>query len=125
MLIVFLFFGIIYLGIYCVAINQPIKHTVNLYIFCTTGVPRLASIRASRFLDKPVAVLVIPKYSLLDCLNSKGKSLGIEGGSAGEAIDFMRQSGLANKISPKELVQAASSMMRKTLFRGDLLFIKG
>lgn len=47
------------------------------------------------------------------------------GSSSSEAIDFMRQSGLANRISPKDLVVAAGNMIRKTLSQGDLLYIKG
>jgi hypothetical protein len=48
-----------------------------------------------------------------------------KGSSSSEAIDFMRQSGLANRISPKDLVVAAGNMIRRTLSLGDLLFVKG
>mmetsp|Transcript_30297 Transcript_30297/g.41540 ORF Transcript_30297/g.41540 Transcript_30297/m.41540 type:complete len:93 (+) Transcript_30297:835-1113(+) len=37
----------------------------------------------------------------------------------------MRQSGLANRISPKDLILAAGSMIRRNLYQGDILFVKG
>eukprot|EP01034_Spumella_vulgaris_P030951 gene30951-38251_t len=36
----------------------------------------------------------------------------------------MRQSGLANRISPKDLVLAAGSMIRRTLMQGEILYYK-
>eukprot|EP01039_Chlorochromonas_danica_P009216 gene9216-10177_t len=95
-----------------------------------TGVKRAASIRASEKISmgKPeglelqtVEILVLPKSALMDCLKSRVE----DDTSANEAIDFLRQSGLANRISPKDLVQAARSMDRRTLLQGDILYYKG
>jgi uncharacterized membrane protein YgcG len=39
-------------------------------------------------------------------------------------MDFMRQSGLANRISPNELVRVAQNMIRRTLLQGEILYFK-
>eukprot|EP01033_Poteriospumella_lacustris_P003099 gene3099-2273_t len=89
-----------------------------------TGVKRAASIRISPKMTEPAEVLILPKEALLDCLKSR-TSEDVEGASTSEAIDFLRQSGLANRISPKDLVSAASSMIRRTLVQGEILYYKG
>lgn len=95
-----------------------------------TNVKRAASIRACPTKghhhgeDSLTEVLVLPKDPLLECLKARRTSYGDDTATS-EAIDFMRQSGLANRISPKDLVQAAGSMIRRTLYRGDVLYCKG
>lgn len=89
-----------------------------------TGVKRAASIRISPKMTEPAEVLILPKEALLDCLKSR-TSEDVEGAATSEAIDFLRQSGLANRISPKDLVSAASSMIRRTLVQGEILYYKG
>lgn len=89
-----------------------------------TGVKRAATIRAARKLDHPTEILVLPKDALLDCLKSRLHD-GVDGSAPSEAIDFLRQSGLANRISPKDLVTAAGCMIRRTLLQGDVLYYKG
>lgn len=86
-----------------------------------TGVRRAASIRTSPKCNLPIEIVVLPKQSLMDCLKSRSQ----DDASTSEAIDFLRQSGLANRISPKDLVQAARSMVRRTLLQGDILYYKG
>lgn len=88
-----------------------------------TGVKRAATIRTDPNSRTPVEVLVLPKQALLDCLKSRRQD-GVEGAAPSEAMDFMRQSGLANRISPKDLVRVAQSMIRRTLLQGEILYFK-
>ena len=88
-----------------------------------TGVKRAATIRTDPTSRTPVEVLVLPKQALLDCLKSRRQD-GVEGAAPSEAMDFMRQSGLANRISPKDLVRVAQSMIRRTLLQGEILYFK-
>ena len=82
---------------------------------------RTATVRAGNY--GITEVLVVPKKELMDCLNSgRGRSTG---GDSGKAIDFLRQTGLASRISPKELITAADSMKKHTYLKGDILFLKG
>lgn len=94
-----------------------------------TGVKRAATIRADRTPGVVTEIAVLPKQALLDCLKFRRVSEVVEGQLEGlapsEAMDFMRQSGLANRISPKDLVRAAHCMIRHTLMQGDVLFYKG
>lgn len=89
-----------------------------------TGVKRAASIRASINTSDNTELLVLPKDALVDCLKTKVLD-GLTGTATGEAIDFLRQSGLANHISPTDLATAAESMIRRTLLQGDILYFKG
>jgi hypothetical protein len=91
-----------------------------------TGVKRAATIRTvpKATEREPTEILILSKDALLDCLKSRTAE-EIEGATTSEAIDFLRQSGLANRISPKDLVSAASSMIRRTLLLGDILYYKG
>lgn len=89
-----------------------------------TGVKRAASIRSSRKKNMITQILVLPKSALLECLSNK-RGDSVEGAAPTEAIDFMRQSGLANRISPKDLVRAAGSMIKRNLVQGDILYFKG
>ena len=88
-----------------------------------TGVKRAATIRTDPTSLTPVEVLVLPKQALLDCLKSRRQD-GVDGAAPSEAMDFMRQSGLANRISPKDLVRVAQSMVRRTLLQGEILYYK-
>lgn len=81
--------------------------------------PRTASVRAGGY--GITEVLVVPKKELLECLGRGNSS----GGDAGKAIDFLRQTGLASRISPKDLLIAANSMKKHTFLKGDILFLKG
>jgi CRP-like cAMP-binding protein len=94
-----------------------------------TGVKRAATIRADRTPGVVTEIAVLPKQALLDCLKFRRVGEVVEGQLEGlapsEAMDFMRQSGLANRISPKDLVRAAHCMIRHTLMQGDVLFYKG
>lgn len=89
-----------------------------------TGVKRAATIRTSPRSLEPSEILILPKEALLECLKSR-TSEAVDGAATSEAIDFLRQSGLANRISPKDLVSAASSMIRRTLLQGEILYFKG
>lgn len=89
-----------------------------------TGVKRAATIRTNRRPGSVTEILILPKDALLDCLNARRES-GVAGADPSEAVDFMRQSGLANRISPKDLVAAAGSMIKRTLYKGDILYCKG
>lgn len=94
-----------------------------------TGVKRAATIRADRTPGIVTEIAVLPKQALLDCLKFRRVGEVVEGQLEGlapsEAMDFMRQSGLANRISPKDLVRAAHCMIRHTLMQGDVLYYKG
>lgn len=89
-----------------------------------TNTKRTATIICSRRSRDPAEVLVVPKQAILDCLESRRKS-DDDNGNTSEAIDFLRQSGLAQNISAKDLMQAAESMTKRTLLRGEILFCKG
>jgi hypothetical protein len=86
-----------------------------------TGVHRAATIQTEKG-QAVTEVLILPKHPLLDLLKYRYSS---NGSTQSEAIDFLRQSGLANRISPKDLVLAASTMSKKTLEEGEVLFYKG
>lgn len=88
-----------------------------------TGVKRAATIRTDPNATSPTEIVVLPKQALLDCLKSRRQD-GVEGAAPSEAMDFMRQSGLANRISPKDLVRVAQSMIRRTLLQGEILYYK-
>jgi CRP-like cAMP-binding protein len=89
-----------------------------------TGVKRAATIRTDATSNTPTEIVVLPKQALLDCLKSRRQD-GVEGAAPSEAMDFMRQSGLANRISPKDLVRVAQNMVRRTLLQGEILYFKG
>lgn len=89
-----------------------------------TNTKRAASTRTARKESLITEILVLPKEPLLDCLKAKRDS-GVEGAATSEAIDYMRQSGLANRISSNDLVLAANSMLRRTLLQGEILYCKG
>lgn len=93
------------------------KHSGFGELSTLTGVKRAASIRTCRKPGTVTEIIVLPKQALLDCLRSR-RGDNVEGAAPSEAMDFMRQSGLANRISPKDLVMAAKSMIRRTLMRG-------
>jgi CRP-like cAMP-binding protein len=88
-----------------------------------TGVKRAATIRTDAN-SGVTEIVVLPKQALLDCLKSRRQD-GVEGAAPSEAMDFMRQSGLANRISPKDLVNVAGSMIRRTMMRGEILYYRG
>lgn len=88
-----------------------------------TGVKRAATILTSKISDIS-EIVVLPKHPLLDLLKYRNKET-TQSSEQSEAIDFLRQSGLANRISPKDLVLAASSMSKRTLHEGDILYYKG
>jgi CRP-like cAMP-binding protein len=89
-----------------------------------TGVKRAATIRTDPLSTAATEIVVLPKQALLDCLKSRRQD-GVDGAAPSEAMDFMRQSGLANRISPKDLVRVAQSMIRRTLLQGDVVYYKG
>lgn len=90
-----------------------------------TGVKRAATIRTSPKATEPTEIMVLTKDALLDCLKARvSEGDGVAGAATSEAIDFLRQSGLANRISPKDLVSAASCMIRRTMLLGDILYYK-
>jgi hypothetical protein len=88
-----------------------------------TGVQRAATIQTSKSVDI-TEIVVLPKFPLLDLLKYRTKETN-SSSTQSEAIDFLRQSGLANRISPNDLVLAASTMSKRTLLEGDVLFYKG
>jgi len=89
-----------------------------------TGVKRAATIRAGRKHGMVTDLLVVPKNALLQCLEAR-RDTGHAGSVPSEAIELFRQTGLANRISPKDLMAAASSMIKRILYTGDILFSKG
>ena len=91
-----------------------------------TGVKRAVTVRAGLANKGLTDVIVIPKHAFVDCLEHRNGSLGIDEDSApSEAIELFRQTGLAARINPQELVAAAGSMRKVTLTAGDILYMKG
>ena len=71
-------------------------------------------------------VLVISKNILLECMAAKRWGVSkADGSNHTDAIDFLRQSGLANRIDPSDLMDAALSMEKKIYSNGQILFVKG
>jgi len=90
-----------------------------------TNTPRHATIRAKKIFDNDeVYVLVIPKLSLLECIESRRSGL-TSNQKISETIDYIRLSGLANRASPKDLVDIAQSMTKRTVLKGEVLYCKG
>jgi CRP-like cAMP-binding protein len=85
-----------------------------------TNAKRAASVRASLNSDELTEILVVPKQSLLECLENKSSH-----SESSKSIDFLRQSGLASRISPSDLVKVANSMTKKTFMKGEILYMKG
>lgn len=110
-----------------------------------TNAPRGATVRAKKIDEEdPVGnlteILIVPKPQLKQCLSAKRinqkihrseddgistKSSDIVNQDSGEAIEFLRQSGLANRVNPSDLVMAANCMRKRALFRGEVLYLKG
>lgn len=90
-----------------------------------TSVKRAASVRASK--SGPAELMVIPQKCLIECLNHRRVTASEKARNpmVAEAIDYLRQSGLAFKISPVDLFEAANSMEKKTFKRGTVLYNKG
>lgn len=68
-------------------------------------------------------MLVVPKQQLLACLDARRSSVG--GAQTNEVIDFLRQTGLANRMSSQDLVTAAGNMVKRVMYHGEILFCKG
>ena len=75
--------------------------------------------------DGVVDVMVVPDGPLLECLEARRSADNDDGYAPSEAIELFRQTGLAGRIEPKELMKAAQSMVKRTLYSGDVLFEKG
>jgi CRP-like cAMP-binding protein len=95
-----------------------------------TAVKRAATVKAGA---DGCELLVLPKQNFLECqacqrmdnVNNSIFSNNKNGPLPSEAIDFLRQSGLAHKISANDLVAAAKSVVKRTLSMGEVLFCKG
>ena len=81
---------------------------------------RTASIIAGGQEGDVCEILVVPADCLMNLIQSKTKG-NID---CSEAVDFLRQSGLANRINPQDLIDFASSMKKITLRIGDILHLK-
>jgi len=81
---------------------------------------RTASIIAGGQEGDICEIIVIPADCLMSLIQSKSKG-NID---CSEAVDFLRQSGLANRINPQDLIDFASSMEKITLRTGDILHLK-
>lgn len=90
-----------------------------------TNTTRTATIRASRKSLTAAEVLIIPKQHFIDCLEAGREAGSTTNTNLSESIDFLRQSGLANRISSKDLVAAAGNMIKRTLLHGEVLYCKG
>lgn len=90
---------------------------------CLTGVKRHATIRAGRI---GASLIIVPQPTMLACFESRrsGSGTGVPGSAPGEAIEMFRQVGLATKISPSDVMNAANSMIKHTLEQGDVLYFK-
>lgn len=87
-----------------------------------TAVKRAATIKAG---TEGCELLVLPKSNFLELQSYQRGDHKLDGALPSEAIDFLRQSGLAHKISAGDLIQAAKSVVKRTLSRGEILFCKG
>ena len=99
-----------------------------------TGVKRAVTVRASvphddkgNLLDKAASMthlLVVPRKELLSALEFRSGDGAVVGSAPSEAIELFRQTGLAARIDTKDLMAAAASMVKHTLWEGDVLFEK-
>ncbi len=93
--------------------TRKTNHNVNVAIADKDG--------DERFSEKEgrVDVLVVPDKPLLDCLEARRGGNNEEGSAPSEAIELFRQTGLASRIEPKQLMKAAQSMIKRTLYAGE------
>ena len=88
-----------------------------------TDAKRVATIRVKSPL---VEVVVTPKVPLIDCINAKRNKNGqLDEAEIGKVMDFLRQSGLANRISPSDLYEVGCSLKKRVLDKGEVLYLKG
>jgi CRP-like cAMP-binding protein len=88
-----------------------------------TAVKRSATVKAG---PDGCDLLILPKQNFIDCQAAQRFGENSKNGPLpSEAIDFLRQSGLANKISATDLIAAAKSVVKRTLSMGEVLFCKG
>lgn len=88
-----------------------------------TDAKRVATIRAKTPL---VEVIATPKAPLIDCINAKRNKDGQQDeAEIGKVMDFLRQSGLANRISPSDLYEVGCSLKKRVLDKGEVLYLKG
>jgi hypothetical protein len=90
-----------------------------------TGVKRAVTIRASLANKELTDILVLPKTPFMDCLENRRGTMDNEDSAPSEAIELFRQTGLAARINPQELVSAAASMKKIYLSAGEVLYRKG
>ena len=86
-------------------------------------IKRTASVRASLHQTIYTELLIIPRKCLYSVLASSVHA-GSDIQSTSEAIDFLRQSGLGMSVPSRDLFNIASSMKKKTLCRGSVLYFK-
>jgi len=86
-------------------------------------IKRTASVRASPGQSILTELLVIPRRCLYAVLQAS-TLIGTDVHSTSEAIDFLRQSGLAMSSSSRELFRIACSMRKKVFNRGKVLYEK-
>ena len=86
-------------------------------------IKRTASVRASLNQSIYTELLIIPRKCLYSVLASSVHA-GSDIQSTSEAIDFLRQSGLGMSVPSRDLFNIASSMKKKTLCRGSVLYFK-
>ncbi len=88
-----------------------------------TDAKRVATIRAKTPI---VEVIATPKVPLIDCINAKRNKDGQQDeAEIGKVMDFLRQSGLANRISPSDLYEVGCSLKKRVLDKGEVLYLKG
>jgi hypothetical protein len=90
-----------------------------------TGVKRAVTVRASLSSSHSLKLLVVPKPALMTCLEHTVKADDANDASPSEAIEVFRQTGLASRISPNDLMAAAMSMRKILLYAGDIIYSKG
>lgn len=86
-------------------------------------IKRTASVRASPDQKILTELLVIPRKCLYSVLQAS-TLIGTDIHSTSEAIDFLRQSGLAMSSSSRELFRIACSMRKRVINRGQVLYTK-
>ena len=86
-------------------------------------IKRTASVRAAPDQTCLTELLVIPRKCLFNVLQTS-TAVGSDAHSASEAIDFLRQSGLAMNSTSRELFRIACSMRKRVINRGRLLYSK-
>lgn len=89
-----------------------------------TNARRAASIVACKGCED-VDLLVVTQQDLVDCVESRRDLPSHANPASAEVMDFMRQTGLANKAALMDVMQTAACITKKAYPAGTLLYKKG